>query len=85
MLQDPSISMNSAALILKDGEKTGPTGRSRTTLEDVPNPLESCYFFLAPFFLAAFFLAGIRKSPPLTFDLLRYQPAAELPPGPIRL
>ena len=47
----------------------------------MPNPLTSCYFFLAPFFLAAFFFAGIRKSPPLALDLLRFQPAAELPPG----
>ncbi len=72
----------SAALHPRLDEKTGPTGRSRATLEDVPNPLESCYFFLAPFFLAAFFLAGIRKSPPLTLDLLPVSARGRIAAGP---
>src|SRR5881296_2668917 len=73
------------ARAIRSEKKQGRPAEAGRPLEDVPNPLKSYYFFLAPFFLAAFFFAGIRESPPPVLDLLRFQPAAEFPPGPIKL
>ena len=51
--------------------------------EDVPNPQQRPYFFLAAFFFPAFFFAGIVESPPPEFGFFGY-PAVEPFPFPIR-